>query len=204
MTRVLFLMRRCGTDPGEDAPDGALSVMRGQVRIQKLDFWMRNPDYLADELLNDHDAGQGPADALEQAKAILNDREPELRRLPMTRWRFGAYEALDDVLAPLVARKMILHQPTASSNRVREHSYWFMPDGEAFAQDLLSAEPGIFGWYDERAQLIATVARDASGSALKERQYEQTEYAGTELNVTIEPITDRVRERLRVLEEANA
>jgi len=201
MARVLFLMRRCGADPGEDAPEGALSLMRGQVRIQKLDFWMRNPDYLADELLNDHEAGQGPADALEQANAILKDREPELRGLPMTRWRFGAYEPLDDVLAPLVARGMVVHKPTASSSRVREHSYWFMQEGEDFAEALLNAEPDVFGWYDERAKLIAAVARDATGSALKDRQYEQAEYAGTELSVAIEPITERVRERLLSLEE---
>lgn len=202
MVRVVFLMRRCGTDPGEDAPTGALSVMRGQVRIQKLDFWMRNPDYLADELLNDHEVGQGPEDALERAKAILDDREPELRGLPMTRWRFGAYEPLDDVLGPLVARGMVVHKPTTSSNRVKEHSYWFMPEGEAFAQDLLSAEPEVFGWYDERADLIAAVARDELGTALKDRQYKQAEYAGTELSVAIEPITERVRERLRSREEA--
>lgn len=203
MVRVLFLMRCCGTNPGEDAPDGALSEMRGQVRIQKLDFWMRNPDYLADELLNDYEAGHGPEDAMERAKAILDEREPELRRLPMTRWRFGAYEALDDVLAPLVARGIVVHRPTASSNRVREHSYWFMQEGEEFAKALLNADPEVFGWHDERARLIAAVARDLTGSAMKDRQYKQAEYAGAELSVAIEPITARVRERLGLLQEAN-
>lgn len=197
-------MRRCGTAPGEDAPERALSVMRGQVRIQKLDFWMRSPDYLADELLNDYEAGLGPKDAMDQARAILEDREPELRRLPMTRWRFGAYEPLDDVLAPLVARGIVVHKPTASSNRVKEHSYWFMPEGEEFAEALLNADPEVFGWYDERAQLIAMVARDVTGSALKDRQYKQAEYAGAELSVAIEPITERVRERLQTIEEAEA
>jgi hypothetical protein len=30
-------------------------IVRSQVRLQKLDFWLRNPDYLADELLNDYE-----------------------------------------------------------------------------------------------------------------------------------------------------
>jgi len=32
----------------------AVSVVRTQIRLQKLDFWIRNPDYLANELLNDY------------------------------------------------------------------------------------------------------------------------------------------------------
>ena len=35
----------------------AVGVVRTQLRLQKLDFWVRNPDYLANELLNDYEAG---------------------------------------------------------------------------------------------------------------------------------------------------
>jgi hypothetical protein len=34
--------------------------MRSQLRLQALDFWLRNPDYLADELLNEYDASDSP------------------------------------------------------------------------------------------------------------------------------------------------
>ncbi|UNX55822.1 hypothetical protein MF406_06190 [Georgenia sp. TF02-10] len=30
----------------------AVGVVEGQLRLQKLDFWLRSPDFLADELLN--------------------------------------------------------------------------------------------------------------------------------------------------------
>lgn len=46
LVRVVFLLRHCGTEPGPSAPSGALSEMRSQLRLQALDFWLRNPDYL--------------------------------------------------------------------------------------------------------------------------------------------------------------
>lgn len=101
LVRVVFLLRHCGTDPGPSAPNGALSEMRSQLRLQALDFWLRNPDYLADDLLNEYDRSKDLA-LVDEARRILDDREPEVRRLPMTKYMFGAYEPLDDVLAPLV------------------------------------------------------------------------------------------------------
>lgn len=35
------------------------------ARLEKLDFWMRNLDYLADELLTDHLEGRLPRQAIE-------------------------------------------------------------------------------------------------------------------------------------------
>lgn len=203
LVRVLFLLRHCGTAPGPAAPAGALSEMRSQLRLQALDFWLRNPDYLADELLNDDERAQDP-DLVEAARAILEDREPEIRRLPMTKYLFGAYERLDDVLAPLVTYGLVQHSAAAGQARVREHDYWFMEAGEEFARELLAAAPEVFGWYEERAELIARVAGDDGGGALKERQYRQEEYAGTPNTRLIEPITGRVRERLVRLDEERA
>jgi hypothetical protein len=203
IVRVLFLLRHCGTAPGPRAPENALCEMRSQLRLQALDFWLRNPDYLADELLNDFDES-GDTELLEAARAILDDREPEIRRLPMTKYLFGAYEPLDDVLAPLVTYGLVQHAATAGEVRVREHDYWFMPAGEDFAQELLRAAPQIFSWYETRAKLIAKVGRNDAGRALKARQYKQEEYAGTPNTRLIEPITDRVRARLDRLDEGVA
>lgn len=54
------------------------------MRLQALDFWLRNPDYLADELLDEYEAGRRP-DALNVVRKIFDDQEPDLRRLPMAR-----------------------------------------------------------------------------------------------------------------------
>ncbi len=199
LVRVLFLLRHCGAKPGANAPAGALTEMRSQLRLQALDFWLRNPDYLADELLNDYGVS-GDQDLLDAARRILDDREPEVRRLPMTKYRFGAYEPLDDVLSPLAVYGLVEHAASAGQVRVREHDYWFMPPGEEFVGELLQAAPEVFGWYENRAKLIARVARADGGGALKERQYRQEEYAGTPNTRLIEPITERVRERLTELD----
>jgi hypothetical protein len=177
--------------------------MRSQLRLQALDFWLRNPDYLADELLNEYDR-TGDLALVGEVRRILDDREPEVRRLPMTKYMFGAYEPLDDVLAPLVTYGLVQHAATAGQVRVREHDYWFMPPGEAFAQALLEAAPKVFGWYPARAQLIAGVAGRDGGGRLKERQYAQEEYAGTPNTRLIQPITERVRARLAAIDEALA
>jgi hypothetical protein len=182
---------------------GAITEMRSQLRLQALDFWLRNPDYLADELLNEYERTGDPT-VLETARTILDTREPEIRRLPMTKYRFGAYEPLDDVLAPLVTYGLVAHAATAGQTRVREHDYWFMEAGEEFAQRLLDAAPEVFAWYVERAELIALVAGTDGGGRLKERQYRQEEYAGTPNTRLIAPITERVRQRLVRLEEEQA
>lgn len=174
--------------------------MRSQLRLQALDFWLRNPDYLADELLNEYERRDEP-DLIDEARAILDSREPEVRRLPMTKYRFGAYEPLDDVLAPLVTYGLVAHSATAGQTRVREHDYWLMEPGEGFAQELLAAAPDVFRWYVDRATLISRVASADPGGRLKERQYRQGEYAGTPNTRLIEPITGRVRRRLEKLDE---
>lgn len=54
--RLLMLIDGAGeplpAPPSQDAPQAAVAVLRSQVALQKLDFWLRNPDYLADLLLD--------------------------------------------------------------------------------------------------------------------------------------------------------
>ncbi len=53
-----------------------MGVVESQVKLQKLDFWVRNQDFLANELLNDY-ADTGDAGLLELAAEILESDEPE-------------------------------------------------------------------------------------------------------------------------------
>lgn len=196
--RVLFILDRAGAPVGQHAPEGACRLMRGQVRLQALDFWMRNPDYLADELLDVYDDDHGQTWALDTAKAIFDDREPAIRRLPMAKWRFGAYERLDDTLSILTSRRLLVHQPEAGPVSVREHLYWLTHRGHEAAEALLAAD-AIFEWYAGRADLVARLAAGRGGTALKERQYQQAEYRETSPSALIAPIEPRVRKRLAEL-----
>jgi hypothetical protein len=50
-----------GGPVGDDAPAGAVAELRAESRLHALDFWLRNPDYLAYELLNQYrDGGPRP------------------------------------------------------------------------------------------------------------------------------------------------
>ena len=83
--RILMLLDSAGeqVDDTELALPGlarAVVVVRTTVRLQKLDFWLRNPDYLADELLNDYETSREEP-LLAMAASILDSEEPEVRQI---------------------------------------------------------------------------------------------------------------------------
>lgn len=197
--RLLFVLDRAGESPGDGAPAGAYRLMRGQTRLQALDFWMRNPDYFADELITEYEGDPTQRWALGVARAIFDSREPSIRRLPMLKWRFGAYELLDDTLAIMVSRRLVTHRAEAGAQRVREHLYWLMEAGHDVAQQLLVADD-VFSWYAAPAELVGRLAGSTGGAALKQRQYAHPEYGSTSPLQAIRSIEGRVRARLAALE----
>jgi hypothetical protein len=50
--RILFILDRAGKRAGRNAPEGCVKVIDSEMRVQAIDFWVRNPDYLAHELLD--------------------------------------------------------------------------------------------------------------------------------------------------------
>lgn len=191
--RLLALLRQAGTPadaPGD--PDGAVLAVRSERRLQALDFWLRNPDYLADELVSEVEFGSLGGNYLDVAAALLEDPEPSLRHYPMPRWLFGAYERLDDAFAHLEAYGLAIMRRTPGGHR---NQFFLLPDGVA-AGDSLATTDGPLSWYPRQVRLVLQVAGTANGSQLKQRQYKQASYANTELGSHIGPIADRVRERL--------
>lgn len=175
--------------------------MLGQARLQALDFWLRNPDYLADELLTEFQSGRMGREAVDQARAILHSEEPVLRRYPMIRWLYGAYEPLDDALSILRTLGMVRIRRQGTVENVTRHDYFLLERGHAAADGLLLDAPEL-SWYARRAELVAAVAGTRGGSALKLRQKQQSEYADAELGSAIMGIRDRVIERLQRMRAA--
>jgi hypothetical protein len=194
--RLLFLLRdagestQCPPDPAD-----AVRVVRTEVRLHALDFWLRNPDYLADELLNEVEAGRLDESFVTAAVRLLDEREPQLRRYPMHRWLFGAYEPLDDAMALLEIAGMASIRRVGRSGHVARTSFFLLSAGMA-AANRLEASAESLSWYPHQIRLVLAIARDEVGSRLKQRQYRQAEYAGTELGSRIAPIAVRVRRRL--------
>ncbi|EHY91096.1 hypothetical protein [Saccharomonospora azurea] len=178
------------------APQNAVAVLRAESRLQKLDFWLRNPDYLADELLNDYERF-GEAINLELAGSILDSNEPEICAIPMLRYLFGAFEELDQALSVLVAPRLLVVVPRRTAQRVLQDNYYLTAKGREVAERATEQFPEL-RWYTERAQLIRALA-EATGHtalALRNRQYLQRDYAETPLNEFIPSIADRTRARL--------
>lgn len=199
--RLLFLLRYAGELPRTPPdPVGTARVVRSEVRLHALDFWLRNPDYLADELLNEVDAGRLDVRYVEVAARLLDDPEPNLRRYPMHRWLFGAYEPLDDAAALLETVGMLQINRTGRGGAAPvSRTQFFLTEHGLQAADQLQASNEAFSWYLRQVALVVAVAHDEPGSRLKQRQYQQAEYANTELGSRITPIYDRVRRRLAEL-----
>lgn len=198
--RLLALLHQAGEParaPGD--PPHAVLAVRSERRLQALDFWLRNPDYLADELVTEVEADRLGQEYLDVAESLLDDPEPALRHYPMPRWLFGAYERLDDAFAHLEGYGLAVMRRTPGGHR---NQFFLLPDGSA-AGDELAASTGPLGWYPRQVQLVLLVAGTSNGRQLKDRQYLQAAYADTELGSNIGPIADRVRERLVELRETS-
>ncbi len=104
--RVLFIIRAGSGTPPEPKPQHVASIFRGEARLHAFDFWIRNPDYLAAELLDLFEASRDLA-YLTAVESIFVNEEPDIRRLPMIRYFFGAFDRLDDSLSLLRSRELI-------------------------------------------------------------------------------------------------
>ncbi len=99
--RIPMLLDRTGEDAADGDPPAAVKAVRSELRLQTMDFWMRNRDYLADEIVSQVEEGKRPDSCLQVAQGLLEDAEPDRHYYPMSRWFYGAYEAIDDAMALL-------------------------------------------------------------------------------------------------------
>lgn len=194
--RVLVILDACGEPVKSGDPPGCVGAIRAEVRLQALDFWLRNPDYLAGELLGMVEAGTLPESHLVDVVHLLNDPEPDLHWYPMPRWHYGAYEALDDAFSVLSAYGLADVRRLGGVKKTAASQLFITQKGKQAVVDL-AAEP-VLSWYTEQVKLVKLVAGNDNGSTLKKRQYQQAEYAKTKLGVNIAPIAGAVRERLAI------
>ena len=195
--RLLMLLRHAHDDalPAE-SPAGAVACVQGEQRLQAMDFWLRNPDYLAEELLDLAEA-ERDASLIEAARRIVCDEEPDLRTYPMLRYRYGAWERLDDSMGLLRTYGLATDVRRGALLQGRRDFFLLRPGLNAADELARDVEP--LAWYVARAALVRRVAGDAGGTALKLRQKLQDEYLVTEWHDHITSIRPRVLARLEVL-----
>lgn len=155
-------------------------LFKSEVRIQKIDFLIRNPDYLAYELLSRaRNNSNIRIEIKDEIKEIVKEKEPVLRRLEMERFFFGAYEDIDDVIAFLKSIGFVEFSSKKSMDlKTIEKQYYITSLAiENFEKkiDSLSA----LKWYVNRCSLIKRYFGDLKGTDLKVSQYKIEEYRNT-------------------------
>lgn len=197
--RLLMLLRHAHDDTmPPDAPPTAIAAIAGEQRLQAMDFWLRNPDYLAEGLL-DYAQATGDSKSIADARRILYDEEPDLRTYPMLRYRHGAWERLDDSLSLLTTYGLAKNIRRGEAQQGRR-DFFLLEAGSVVADELSTCVPAV-SWYAERAVLVRRVAGSEGGTALKLRQKLQAEYLDTEWHDHIASIRPRVLTRLEELTE---
>ncbi|GLS45897.1 hypothetical protein [Methylobacterium brachythecii] len=194
--RLLFILA-LGSEPSGDEPD-APRVFRGEKRAMAIDFLVRYPDFLADELLTRYEA-EDDAGILDVVEGIFAADEPDVRLVRMVRWHRGAFQNIETPLAILRSRHLV--RPLRQAGGQRRHDFVVEPAAFAFMRSVVEQQPSL-AWYRERAELVMTLAKLRSGSSLKDDQYLHPEYKDAPLGTEIPSIKERVLARLRRLREA--
>ncbi len=195
--RILFILVHGAKRLPENDPSGAAGLFVGEMRLHAMDFWVRYPDYLAYELINIYEETKNVC-FLKSAEEILDTQEPDLRRIPMIRYHFGAYEKVDNALSVLIAKDLLSQNVKQNQAGILIHSYFIKPLAYSKIQEIVN-NPSLqsLTWYENRAKLVAEIVGKRQGKNLKDRQYENVEYAQTKLGDIIPSINEEVKSRLQ-------
>jgi hypothetical protein len=191
--RLLFVLSE-GSQLLIEPIGDAIHIFRGEARLHALDFWMRYPDYLASELLDRFERG-GRAEDLSLARSIMSSDEPDLRRLPMVRYFFGAFDPIDNAISILKSRALVTITGRKSGDNVIETNFLVYPKAFEVCEAAVRTAP-VLQWYRDRAKVVCDLAGSDTGGALKARQYKRSQYAETKRGSLIPSIADDVRKRL--------
>lgn len=191
----IFLILYVFSEPYSDTElPNVRRIFQSEQRIQKIDFLLRNPDYLCHELLNKAESDQNiQADIKGVVKDIFRNKEPILKRLEMEKFFFGAYEDIDDVIAFLKSIDFIdfTSKKRADLKTTIEKKYFITQYAIDKFENVIDSLPSI-NWYVERCNLIKKYFGDLSGSQLRISQYQIEKYKNTSYNEYIGSINDIV------------
>lgn len=191
--RLLYIFVN-GCDPLENHYLGYVGCFEGKARLHALDFWVRYPDYLAFELLNKYEDNLDIG-VLNRAQEILATEEPDLRAIPMIRYRFGAYDDISEALSILISKGLIITGGDKIDGKITAYDYYVTSQASELIKSISEDFP-ILKWFDDRTQLVKEIAGNQGGAALKAIQYKHMSYAQTTLGTLIPSIKEEVLSRL--------
>jgi uncharacterized protein with HEPN domain len=175
-------------------------IFKSEVRIQKIDFLLRNPDYFAFELLNIAIKDDSKKIEIKEIiKEIFEKGEPIIRRLEMERFFFGAYEDIDDVIGFLKSIDFIDFTSRKSTDlKTIEKQYFITETAIQKMKNNISKLPSL-QWYTSRCELIKKYFGNLTGTQLKVSQYQIEEYRETSYKNYIGSIKNLVADEFKKL-----
>jgi hypothetical protein len=193
--RIFLILYSFADDFSDPLKSNCKKLFKGETRIQKIDFLLRNPDYLSYELLNlASKTSSNLTEVKDIVKNIFATKEPIIRRLEMERFFFGAYEDIDDVIGFLKSIGFIEFSSKKSIDLRTIDKHYFITDlAVSKLQTVLPTLPSL-QWYFDRCSLIKKYFGDLTGSQLKVAQYQIKEYRTTSYNEYIGSIQELVKE----------
>ena len=194
--RILFIIYFFSELYNGHEYDNCCRVLHTEVKIQKLDFLIRNPDYMCFELLElCNRSDMDKKEIKDIIKNIFYCHEPQIRRLEMERFFFGAYEDIDHVIIFLVTVGFIKYKTQRNSVlKLTEKSYYVTNLADEKIRFLMDNAPHL-KWYMERCLLIKKYFGEYSGTQLKNLQYKIDRYRDTTYREYIQDIEDLVRQK---------
>jgi hypothetical protein len=179
--RVMFILYYChdmAQDQFSFIDDFAFAI-GSETKVQKIDFWIRYPDYLASALIRGcTEDGKfelsARADEIKGiVRSIFQNQEPTLRWVPMHKYLRGAYESLDDVTSFLSSLNFVYRRTNQHQTR-----YFMTRKGSNIVKQMLDECSEVL-WYSERCQIISSFWGHLNGVHLRELQYLEREYMDT-------------------------
>lgn len=171
-------------------------VLHTEVKIQKLDFLIRNPDYLCFlllELCNQKDIGKLEIKGI--VENIFHSHEPKIRRLEMEKFFFGAYEDIDEVISFLYSVGFVKFKMKRNSIlKLTEKSFYITNFADKKMKTYVD-NASYLKWYIDRCLLIKKYFGDYSGTQLKNIQYKIDQYRDTTYKEYIQGIEELVEQK---------
>ncbi|MGD1867269.1 MAG: hypothetical protein ACFB0D_22190 [Phormidesmis sp.] len=192
--RIFLILFVFGEDYKNESEPHLRKVFKTEVRIQKIDFLLRNPDYLSYELMSLAKNRKIPKfEARAIIQRIFKNKEPMMKRMEMEKFFFGAYEDIDDVISFLTSINFIEFRSQRSSTLKKIDKIYFVTATaiEKIDDKLLSLDS--LDWYVKRCQLIKKYFGSLSGTQLKANQYQIKEYKEALYGQYIEDIQPMVK-----------
>lgn len=177
----------------EDKPN-LKKVFESEMRIQKLDFLLRYPDYLCHELLSlAKDDNDLKSEVKDIVKHIYANDEPIIRKEEMLRFFFGAYEYIDNIIAFLKSINFIHFESIKRTDlKTATKKYYITDTAISKFNEGIDDLPAL-QWYIKRCELIKKYFGNLTATQLKVSQYQVRQYSETSFNEYIGDINEQVK-----------